>query len=96
MQDSDLLMEILEIQESIADAETADDLKQVRDANQRTLLFFPLLMPALTLAAPVRIDSTISELAESFKQGDIEKAKAATIQLRYWYNIAHAINEKHV
>ena len=40
-----------------------------------------------------RIEASIKEITSAFASDDLDKAKAATILLRYWTNIHGALNQ---
>ncbi|PWN47932.1 Co-chaperone Hsc20 [Violaceomyces palustris] len=77
LEDPELLMEVMELREALEDAGSEEEANAVREENSQFL------------------NSSIKALADAFSSNppDLEKAKKATIELRYWTNIEKAARE---
>lgn len=77
MADPSLLMEVMELQEALADAEDEAAVEQVNEANQEHM------QDVLT-----QLDEAFAHTPL-----DTQRVQALAMQLRYWTNIAKAIRE---
>lgn len=77
LEDPELLMEVMELRERLEDAESEEEAAEVRADNAKLL------------------EATIEKLKQAFAQTppDLETAKEASVQLRYWTNIEKAARE---
>lgn len=77
LEDPELLMEVMELRERLEEAESEEEAAEVRADNKKLL------------------DSTVETLAQAFGQTppDLETARQAAVQLRYWTNIEKAARE---
>lgn len=77
LEDPELLMEVMELRERLEEAENEREAAEVRADNKKLL------------------DQTEETLAQAFgqKPPDLETARQAAVQLRYWTNIEKAARE---
>ncbi|CCF50326.1 hypothetical protein NDA10_007601 [Ustilago hordei] len=77
LEDAELLMEVMELRERLEEAENEQEAAEVRADNKKLL------------------DQTEETLAQAFAQNppDLETARQAAVQLRYWTNIEKAARE---
>lgn len=77
LEDPELLMEVMELRERLEEAGSEDEAAEVRADNKRML------------------DATVERLAHAFGEqpADLQTAREAAVQLRYWSNIEKAARE---
>lgn len=77
LEDPELLMEVMELRERLEEAQSEEEAADVRKDNARLL------------------DATVETLAKAFgsQPPDLETAREAAVQLRYWTNIDKAARE---
>lgn len=77
LEDPELLMEVMELRERLEEAESEEEAAEVRADNMRLL------------------EATVERLASAFESQppDLEEAREAAVQLRYWTNIEKAARE---
>ncbi|KAJ9475517.1 J-type co-chaperone JAC1, mitochondrial [Pseudozyma hubeiensis] len=77
LEDPELLMEVMELRERLEEAENEEEAAEVRKDHARLL------------------EATIETLEKAFGESppDLETAKQASVQLRYWSNIEKAARE---
>ncbi|SPO30100.1 related to Co-chaperone protein HscB, mitochondrial precursor [Ustilago trichophora] len=77
LEDPELLMEVMELRERLEEAENEEEAAEVRADNAKLL------------------EETVERLAEAFGETppNLESAREAAVQLRYWSNIEKAARE---
>ncbi len=77
LEDPELLMEVMELRERLEEAESEEEAAEVRADNMKLL------------------QATVDRLAQAFdsKPPNLEEAREAAVQLRYWTNIEKAARE---
>jgi molecular chaperone HscB len=74
-QDKETLMQVLEVQEAIEEAEDETLVAELRTENEQ------------------RIDECVDTLGKALEREDVETARAACVNLRFWYNIRDCLRE---
>ena len=86
LNDTELIMEVMEARENLDNAESSEDVDRIRAENEGVELMF--MNERILLMMPVeKIDVLLPKLSSAFQEKDWETAKRETIKLRYLQSI---------
>lgn len=98
LENQDLIMEVMEAREELEDLGSEDDVEELRKRNQGESDIHMWDNPSAGANADwfhqVRVSESLRELRDAFSLGDFERAKTASVRLKYWEGIEDAARAK--